>query len=452
MSLQSTTLGLLLKSEDTQQKLAQMEKLKQQYFSGLFASVYRSVQSFYEAHARVPSTDELKLFNSRNPSVLHQVLALDKIDLPEVPIALQLEQLEAEFVQQITIEKLNKFADTLPLLSPQDIVEELQGIQMAVEEGIETSDKVFYGNEISMFSSETETQSQFSTLGLSEQWDMEFLGGKAEEVILIGGYRGSGKSIICINICSHHLQVGKIAPYCTIEMTAEETYQRFWQTTSGVRFTALRNGNMNHFEQCQLQLTQAAMYEGGFEHLMDSLKELQEPPTRQDFQQIEQHLKKHSQQILPIVVIDDRNLKISTIDLVLTSLKAKYGELVTTVIVDYVNQLVIEGVKTLDRLDWKVQTQLATMLKNNIARKLKVLVISPYQIDENGATRLQKGLLDAVDMQFTISKDGEVITLSAAKLRNLPAGLLFNSHMYWEYMKLLPQSTVVRTEEVKGDE
>jgi archaellum biogenesis ATPase FlaH len=99
---------------------------------------------------------------------------------------------------------------------------------MAVEEGIETSDKVFYGNEISMFSSETETQSQFSTLGLSEQWDMEFLGGKAEEVILIGGYRGSGKSIICINICSHHLQVGKIAPYCTIEMTAEETYQRFW--------------------------------------------------------------------------------------------------------------------------------------------------------------------------------------------------------------------------------
>ena len=122
--------------------------------------------------------------------------------------------------------------------------------------------------------------------------------------------------------------------------------------------------------------------------MMDQLKALEDAPTMEFYQQQEQYQSKHLNQILPVVVIDDRNLKISTIDLVVTSLKAKFGDLVTTVIVDYVNQLIIEGVKTLDRLDWKVQTQLATMLKNNIARKLKVLVISPYQIDENGATRL----------------------------------------------------------------
>ncbi|AVR76100.1 putative replicative DNA helicase [Aeromonas phage AhSzw-1] len=121
---------------------------------------------------------------------------------------------------------------------------------------------------------------------------------------------------------------------------------------------------------------------------MDQLKALEEPPTRDLFQSHETYFKQHLKQILPIVVIDDRNLKISTIDLVLTTLKAKYPGLVTTVIVDYVNQLILEGVKTLDRLDWKVQTQLATMLKNTIARKQKVLVISPYQVDENGATRM----------------------------------------------------------------
>jgi hypothetical protein len=121
---------------------------------------------------------------------------------------------------------------------------------------------------------------------------------------------------------------------------------------------------------------------------MDQLKAAEEPPTRDLFQSYEKYFKQHLKQILPVVVIDDRNLKISTIDLVLTTLKAKYPGLVTTVIVDYVNQLILEGVKTLDRLDWKVQTQLATMLKNTIARKQKVLVISPYQVDENGATRM----------------------------------------------------------------
>lgn len=449
MSLQSTTLGLLLQCQDPELKLAQVEKLKQQYFSGLFSSVYRSLHNFYEVHARVPSFEELKLFNSRNSSVLHQVLALEKVDLPDVPLSLQLDQLEAEHIQHIAIEKLDKFADNLPLLGPQEIVEELQAIQMMVEEEIDSSDKVFYGNEISMFKGEEETQTQFSTLGLSERWDSEFLGGKEEEVILLGGYRGVGKSAICINICAHHLFVGKIAPYCTIEMTAEETYQRFWATVSGVRFSSLRNGTMNHFEQSQLQLSQAALYEGGFDNLMDQLKAREEPPTREIFQDYEKHLKQHSKQIIPVVVIDDRNLKISTIDLVLTTLKAKYPGLVTTVIVDYINQLILEGVKTLDRLDWKVQTQLATMLKNTIARKQKVLVISPYQVDENGATRMQKGLLDQVDMQFTISKAGPVLTLTAAKLRNLPAGLNFVTTMVWDYMKIIPQSVV---QEPQGDE
>ena len=452
MSLQSTTLALLLQSSNSELKLDQMEKLRGQYFSGLFSSVYTSIQKFYEQNGRVPSASELKLYNSRNPVILPQVLALEKLELPDVPVSLQVEQLEAEFVQQVAIEKLNKFADNLALMSPQDIVEGLQQIQMTVEDEISTSDKVFYGSEISMFAEQEETQAQFSTLGLSEQWDTQFLGGKAEELILIGGRRGSGKSILCSNICQHHLMVGKIAPYCTIEMTAEETYQRIWQVISGVRFMALRNGTMNHFEQCQLQLAQQARYEGGFEHVMDSLKALEEQPTVSTYRELETELRKQFEQILPVMVIDDRNLKISTIDLVISSQKQKYGDLLTTVIVDYVNQVTIEGVKTLERLDWKVQIQLATMLKNNIARKLKVLVISPYQIDDNGEARLQKGLLDQVDMAFTLQKDGCVITLDAAKLRNLPAGLQFKTHMEWDMMRLLPQVTIPVENNSQADE
>ncbi|WBF79318.1 hypothetical protein IACHDJAJ_00079 [Aeromonas phage vB_AdhS_TS3] len=121
---------------------------------------------------------------------------------------------------------------------------------------------------------------------------------------------------------------------------------------------------------------------------MDQLKLMEDLPTRNTYRDFEQHLRKNCKQILPVVVVDDRTMKVSTIDLSMASLKAKYGDLLTTAIVDYVNQLTLEGVKQLDKLDWKVQMHLATMLKNNIARKYKVLVMSPYQVDETGATRL----------------------------------------------------------------
>ncbi|AZV01911.1 hypothetical protein [Aeromonas phage Akh-2] len=121
---------------------------------------------------------------------------------------------------------------------------------------------------------------------------------------------------------------------------------------------------------------------------MDQLKLQENTPTRDTYREFEQYLKKNCKQTLPVVVVDDRNMKVSTVDLSMASLKVKYGDLVTTAIVDYVNQLTLEGVKQLDKLDWKVQMHLATMLKNTIARKYKVLVVSPYQVDETGATRL----------------------------------------------------------------
>ena len=294
MSLQATVLGLLLTVKESQ--LEQIDSLKAQYFSGVFLTVYKSVASFYEKQGHVPSFPELKIFNSRNSTVLHQVLALEKVTIPDIPIELQVSQLQAEYTQEIAIEKLNKFADNLPLLSPHEIVEELQGIQMQVEEHIDASDKVFYGAEFSMFEAEEDTQALFSTLGLSEKWDTEFHGGKQEEVILLGGHRGVGKSALCINICAHHLQVGKISPYCTIEMTAHETFQRFWATLSGVRYQALRNGVLNTFEMSKLALVQASRFEGGFDALMDQLKDAESIPERATYQAFETYAKQHLKQ------------------------------------------------------------------------------------------------------------------------------------------------------------
>lgn len=46
-------------------------------------------------------------------------------------------------------------------------------------------------------------------------------------------------------------------------------------------------------------------------------------------------------------------------------------------------------------------------------------------------------------MAFTLSKNDKVLTLTAAKLRNLPAGLCFNSQVEWEVMRVVPAATVV---------
>ena len=121
-------------------------------------------------------------------------------------------------------------------------------------------------------------------------------------------------------------------------------------------------------------------------------------------------------------------------------------------ILDYINQLRVDGIQETDKLDWKAQILVSARIKN-LVRKLDVAGVSPYQVDDSGQARLAKGLLDAVDMAMVIDKTDNSLDFIVHKTRSLPIseGHKLRSYMDWNSVSLLGDIYVPEEEEEDED-
>jgi hypothetical protein len=99
--------------------------------------------------------------------------------------------------------------------------------------------------------------------------------------------------------------------------------------------------------------------------------------------------------------------------------------------VDYVNQIVVEG---MDQFEWKTQVVVSKRLKE-LARKHEVVMVTPYQIDATGEARFAKGLLDAADIAMTLKAHEGAISFNTTKIRGGPS-MQFASPINWSTLKL----------------
>jgi len=139
-----------------------------------------------------------------------------------------------------------------------------------------------------------------------------------------------------------------------------------------------------------------------------------------------------------MIIIDDRALTITSIDLHLGKLKAKFGDKLTTVVVDYVNKVHIEGA---NRFDWQPQILVSEKLKD-MARKYDIVMVSPYQIDASGEARFAKGILDAADIALVLKahdKESGAISFDTTKIRG-SSEMIFTSGINWETLRINPIS------------
>ena len=72
--------------------------------------------------------------------------------------------------------------------------------------------------------------------GLSNEFDAINGGFATQELILLGGRRGSGKSIISLNLALNRFLQGNTVAFFTIEMRYKEVYDRVLSIISGVPF------------------------------------------------------------------------------------------------------------------------------------------------------------------------------------------------------------------------
>jgi hypothetical protein len=101
------------------------------------------------------------------------------------------------------------------------------------------------------------------------------------------------------------------------------------------------------------------------------------------------------------------------------------------------NQIVVEEGKS--QFDWQPQIVVSKKLKE-LARKHKVVMVSPYQIDATGEARFAKGILDAADIALIMEphdKDEGAVSFNTTKIRGGPP-MNFTSAINWDTLRISP--------------
>lgn len=398
---------------DPTEGLEYWAKVKLAYFSVEYAGIYRAIQKFYTKQGHLPCFSELSI-SVRNPMVKNHIEALSLLEVPEdIPTDIAVQALLNQYTQSETLSELSEFLDTITLLDSEEVKEELGSITLRLEEKTLASEDIILMDNIELMSEE-EILSRVP-LGINNTFDADIGGFALTEYILIGGKKGSGKSLICSNICRNQIQQGNSTLYFTIEMRAKETFMRHMACTANVPLKHIQKGCVTPEEADRLAQARADMF-------LDSQDSLDSYKEHKDFSRLEKELMQ-TKELLPdnqFVIIDDPKLTLASIDLNIQKFKAQFKDKLKIVVVDYLNQIDIP-----DIYDWKTQIFLSKKLKE-FARKYNIIMVTPFQINNEGEARFSKGILDSADIAMNLEahKDKEdpensYIEFESTKTRNI---------------------------------
>jgi replicative DNA helicase len=407
-------------------------RLKLAFLDPAFSSLYSAISKYYDNYSAVPSFDELELTLREGPA-LRTLATLKLAENPDISSEVALNALIDQYCQNETIKLLDKFIDKLPVYDAQEIKENLNGIVLTLDEKTLTTEGVYNMADIMLFKNPEELARDRIHLGFNNTFDAALSGVARQELILIGGRRGSGKSICSSNIAINQYESGNTSVIFTIEMVAHEVLERNLSILANVNHQSLKQGKLTPDELLRVVKTRAEMFENS-EDLVDNFR------SHRDKYKFEQELvrSKKLKADNQMIIIDDRALTLTNLDLHLGKLKSRFEDKFTVAVVDYLNQIVVEGSS---QFDWQPQIIISKKLKE-LARKYDIVIVSPYQIDASGEARFAKGILDAADIALTMEahdKEKSALTFSTTKIRG-GREMTFTSPINWETLRISPQS------------
>lgn len=428
MDISAVLLNKLLKEKS----LDVWAKLKLAFLDPTYSSLYAHINRYYTNYSVLPSFDDLELVVRELP-VSRTLATLRLVDDADVTAEVALDALIDQYTQNLCISLLEKYIDKLPIYDTLEIKENLANIVLTLDEKTLSTEGVFSMNEMSVFTKPDDLLKNRVHLGLNNTCDSVLGGVARQELILIGGKRGSGKSITCSNLMVNQYEMGNTSAYFTIEMIASETLQRNISILANVDHANLKNNKLTDTEVLKVVQARADMFVDAEPYVQEFLK------TRDPYK-FEEDINRHcTLKDAQMIIIDDRALSISSLDLHLGKLKAKHGDKFTLAIVDYMNQVVVDGGQ--DQFDWKPQIVVSKKMKE-LARKHDIVIASPYQIDDNGIARFAKGILDAADIAFLMEahdKEAGAISFETTKIRGAKE-MKFTSGMNWDTLRISPIS------------
>ena len=433
IDLQKLTLRRLL---DTQSNDL-YSRLLNQYFTGINLVLYEKIKSFYKANTRLPSTDEI--LSIRKDAGLQEYIENQIIedDNKNDTIADEflVQQLQDFYIRDETIHFMDKFVDNLDDLEKVEIVDKIQNHLLKLNQAIPYDDELYDVADLEFFPSEDDFK--IYTSGLSSEFDAINGGFATQELILLGGRRGSGKSIISLNLALNRFLQGNTVAFFTIEMRYKEVYDRVLSIVSEVPFLDIFRNQLNDQQKLKIARAKFETFYKPSDKINELLKNLE---YTKDYKNFEKRVKIEKPEMKDhrLFMIDDESLTLNRIDHYCNMFSSKYPDF-NMGVVDYVNI-----VKHDNQKDWQTQITIADNLKS-LSRKYDITMLSPYQIDASGEARFAKGILDSADRSFNFfpPPEGEdrslenKISIHTTKMRN-GKHMSFDVFMDWSCVKINP--------------
>ena len=407
------------------------------YLPEEYHSLSKVIDKHCEEFHKMPTIEDLK-FEIRDSSTREKLFAVEAVEV-DADAHMLLEYLKNEYTQKEILDSLEDYVEnSISFEDAQESVNHLHQIVLDVEDKVDLEDPQESMQRIDLFEPE-EDIAKYIPLGLNSEYDLD-IQFSPRDLVMVGGKRGAGKSVICANIANNVYASGKSAIYFTIEMDSRSILQRCCAIATDIPFSRMRTKNLSVAEWEKV----AGWWANRFTAGQDRLKEYRE---HRDFEKF--HAKLKTGELLPtnqLDVVYDPSLTLSKIR---AELDKKVKALnVGVIIVDYINQVKRSSLPSRGgQYDWTEQIEVSKALKS-MAQEYDCTVFTPYQTDASGEARFAKGILDAADAAYSLEtydhEDG-CITLNCVKMRSA-AMRSFTSTVDWESLKIGPESALTPQE------
>jgi replicative DNA helicase len=412
-------------------------KLVNKFFTDTNLILFKRIQKFYEQNMRIPSSQEFYEIISQSSSkeYLETHILCDSAKADQLQSDFIANQLQDYFIREETINWLDSFLNQLEHLERTEIIDKIQTHILDLHKFLPDGEELFDVANLDI-QQDQDRFVMFSS-GLSAEYDSVNGGFGLQELIMFGGRRGSGKSIITLNAAKHQfLKNNNSVAFFSIEMRYIEVYYRLMSMLSGVPFMKFLRNELSNDDKFIVAKTKLDTF---YEQTTEGEKLLDKLVQTGNIKEFDASLRAQKIPLKPkrFHIIDDVNLSIPKIDHYLNMLTKKYD--VRASVVDYLNIIKVE-----DRMDWKSQIGLADSLKT-LSRKYDQMMLSPYQIDASGEARFAKGVLDSADRSFRftpadLNEDPNILPFEITKIRN-GKSMKFNVHMDWDCLRVLPEKS-----------
>ena len=408
------------------------------YLPSEYHSLHKVIDRHCEEFHKMPTIEDLK-FEIRDSSTREKLFAVEAVEV-EADAHMLLEYLKNEYTQKEILDSLEDYIDnSVAFENAQESVNHLHQIVLDVEDKVDLEDPQESMQRIELFEPE-EDLAKYIPLGLNKEYDYE-IQFSPRDLVMVGGRRGAGKSVICANIANAVYASGKSAMYFTIEMDSRSILQRCCSIATEVPFARLRTQNLSVTEWEKVATWWAARYVDGQDRLKDY-------KTHRDFNKLHTSLKTQHE-LLPTQQLDVVYDPALTLSKIRAELDKKVKPLnVGVIIVDYINQVKRSSLPSRGgQYDWTEQIEVSKALKS-MAQEYDCTVISPYQTDATGEARFAKGILDAADAAYTLETwdhEDACITFNCVKMRSASMKS-FTSTVDWDSLKIGPETAMTPKE------